>query len=97
MSTDLGKVKKVLSDTFVKDNEDVTEDRAMELVVKAEIAIKELEEEKENDDSLNAAKSVVKDLSAGYGSAIKYEKAKIKYLIAKIQEIQEGVNEAASV
>lgn len=97
MSTNLGKVKSVLSETFVKDNEDITEDRAMELVIKSEIAIKDLEEEKTNDDSLNAAKSVVKDLSAGYSSAIKYEKAKIKYCIAKIQEIQEGVNPNASV
>jgi len=97
MSTDLGKVKSVLSETFVKDNKDITEDRAMELVVKATIAIKDLDEEKENDDSLNAAKSVVKDLSAGYSSARKYEQAKIKYLIAKIQEIQEGVNPTASV
>jgi len=97
MSTDLGKVKSVLSETFVKDNEDITEDRAMELVIKSTIAIKDLEEEKTNDDSLNAAKSVVKDLSAGYASAVKYEKAKIKYCIAKIQEIQEGVNPTASV
>jgi len=97
MSTDLGKVKSVLSETFIKDNDDITEDRAMELVIKSEIAIKELKEEKDNDDSLNAAKSVVKDLSAGYGSASKYEAAKIKYLIAKIEEIREGVNPTASM
>lgn len=97
MSTDLGKVKSVLSETFVKDNEDITEDRAMELIVKSEIAIKDLREEKENDDSLNAAKSVVKDLSSGYSSITKYETAKIKYLIAKIEEIREGVNPNASV
>ena len=90
MSTDLGKIKSILSETFVKDNEDIDESRAMELVVKAEIAIKDLEEAKDNDDSLNAAKSVVKDLMGGYSSTIKYEKAKIKYLIAKIEEIQEG-------
>lgn len=97
MSVNLGKAKKVLSETFVKDNDDINEDRAMELIVKAEIAIKELEEEKDQDDQLNAAKTVVKDLSAGYSSAIKYEKAKIQYLIAKIEEIQEGVNPTASV
>lgn len=98
MSTNLGKIKNVLSETFVKDNEDINEDRAMELIVKATIAIKELDEEKENDDSLNAAKSVVKDLSAGYGSARKYEQAKVRYLIAKIEEIREGdVNPTASV
>lgn len=97
MSINLGKAKKILSETFVKDNEDVTEDRAMELIVKAEMQIKDLEEEKANDDQLNAAKSVVKDLSAGYSSAIKYEKAKIQYLIGKIEDIQEGINPDASV
>ena len=97
MSTDLGKVKNVLSETFIKDNEEITEDRAMELIVKATIAIKDLNEEKENDDSLNAAKSVVKDLSAGYSSASRYEAAKIKYLVAKVEEIREGVNPSASV
>lgn len=97
MSTDLGKVKSILSETFVKDNEDITEDGAMELVVKSTIAIKELEEAKENDDGLNAAKSVVKDLNSGYGSALKYEKAKIKYMIGKIEEIREGINPDASV
>lgn len=97
MTINLGKAKKILSETFVKDNEDVTEDKAMELIVKAEMQIKDLEEEKANDDQLNAAKSVVKDLSAGYSSAIKYEKAKIQYLIGKIEEIQAGVNPDASV
>lgn len=97
MSTDLGKVKSILSETFVKDNEDITEDGAMELVVKATIAIKELDEEKDNDDTLNGAKSVVKDLSAGYNSAKAYEKAKIKFCIAKIEEIRDGINPNASV
>ena len=97
MSVNLGKAKKVLSETFVKDNKDITEDKAMELIVKAEIAIKELEEERDQDDQLNAAKMVVRDLSAGSSSATKYEQAKIQYLIAKIQEIQEGVNPTASV
>ena len=96
MNKDLSKVKGVLSESLLKDNEDITEDGAMELVVKSEITIKDLEEEKDMDDSLNAAKSVVKDLSTGYSSAIKYEKAKIKFLIAKIEELQE-LSTAASV
>jgi len=98
MSVNLGKAKSVLSETFIKDSEDITEDKAMELIVKAEMEIKELEEERDNDDQLNAAKVIVKDLNAGYSSAIKHNKAKIRHLLGKIEEIQEGkVNPNASV
>ena len=50
------------------------------------------------DENLQAAVQVKKDLEGGYKSAIKYEQAKIQYLLAKIEEIQEGdVNPHASV
>ena len=86
MSLDLGKAKKILSETFVEDCADLTKERMHELVVEAEMKIKDLKDEKANDDTLNGAKAVVKDLSAGYNSAIKYETAKIQFLIDKIQD-----------
>lgn len=90
MSVDLGKARKILSETFVDDCSDLSKDRLQELVIEAEIKIKDLVEEKENDDQLNAAKAVVKDLSTGYNSALKYEKAKIQFLIDKLQDEDEG-------
>lgn len=96
MAVDVGKARKILSESFLKDNEDINEDKAMELIVKAEMQIKDLEEQRDADDQLNAAKQITKDLSSGYSSAMRYEKAKIQYLIARIREIQDGVNPNAS-
>jgi len=51
-----------------------------------------------SDERLAAAVQITKDLKSGYGNAIKYEEAKIQYLLAKILEIKEGsVNKNASV
>ena len=90
MSVNQGKAKKVLSKSFVENHEQVTEDQAADLIVESELQIRSLEEERSNDDKLNAAKQIVKDLGAGYSSAIKYEKAKISFLLEKIEEIQAG-------
>lgn len=82
--------RKVLGSAFVENNENVSEDVAAELIVRAEQKIKEIEEERAADERLAAAKNIVKDLNGSYTSAIKYEKAKINYLLDKIAEIQGG-------
>jgi len=88
MALDLGKAKKILSSTFLEDNQDV---------VKSEQQIKGLRDEKAADEQLQAAIQIKKDLESGYNSAIKYEEAKIQYLLGQIEEIQEGeVNPHAS-
>lgn len=97
MAVDLGKAKKILSSAFLENHENINEDDAAALIVKAEQQIKALSEEMSADDKLNAAKQVVKDLQSGYNNAIKYEQAKIQYLLARIEEIQGGVNPDASV
>jgi hypothetical protein len=98
MALDLGKAKKILSSTFLEDNDSVSEDEAAALIVKAEQQIKALSDEMNADEQLQAAIQVKKDLESGYKNAIKYEQAKIQYLLAKIEEIQEGtVNPDASV
>ena len=98
MALDIGKAKKVLGATYVDDQKDVNEDKAAQLIVKAEQKIKALEDEAFNDEELNAATQIVKDLKSGYSNAIKFERAKIHYLLAKIEEIQDGtVNPDASV
>lgn len=95
MSVDLGKAKKILSAAFVENHENINEDDAAHLIVKAEQQIKGLNEEMAADDKLNAAKQVAKDLQSGYKNAIKYEEAKIQYLLARIEEIQSvGTEEA---
>ncbi len=87
---DKGRASKVLSQSFVDNHQDINEDEAAHLIVKAEQLIKELKDEMKNDDKLNAAKQIVTDLRGGYTSAIKHETAKIDFLLGKIGEIQEG-------
>ena len=82
--------KKVLSKSFVDNHEAVDEDTASTLIVQAEQKIKEIEEEKAADEKLTAAKQIVKDINSAYSSAVKYERAKIQFLLEKINEIQGG-------
>lgn len=83
-------VKKVLSKSFVDNHENVTEDVAADLIVKAEMKVKEIKEERKADGKLEQAKQIVKDLNSAYTSAIRYEQAKIDFLLEKITEIQSG-------
>lgn len=89
MTTGKG-ARKILGKAFVDNNNEVSEDVAADLIVRAEQKIKEIEEERAADEKLAAAKNIVKDLNSSYTSAIKYEKAKIQYLLEKIAEIQGG-------
>lgn len=86
----MGKAAKVLSKSFVENHENINEDEAAALIVKAEQEIRGLEDSRSMDEKLNAAKQLVKDITAGYNSAIKYERAKITFLLEKIDEIQSG-------
>lgn len=81
---------KGLNKSFVDNHENIDEDTAGSLVVSSTQKIKELEEERSADEKLTAAKQIVKDLNGAYTSAIKYEKAKINFLLEKIAEIQDG-------
>jgi len=87
-----------LSQSFIDNNENVNEDQAMEMIVRAEQKIKAIEQERNDDEKLAAAKQITKDLNAGYSAAIKYEKAKISFLLEKIEEIQgDNVNPTSSL
>lgn len=79
-----------LSKTFVDNAADINLDQATELLVEAEKKLHQIKEERAADEKLQAAKSIVKDLSAGYNSAAAYEKAKISFLLDKIHEIEDG-------
>lgn len=82
--------KKSLSKSFVDNHEDINEDAAGVLIVESTKKIKEIEQEREADEKLTAAKQITKDISSAYTSAIKYERAKINFLLEKLQEIQDG-------
>lgn len=86
----LDSVKKVLSKSFVDNHENIDEDTAGSLIVSAEQKIKEIKEERAADDKLTAARQIVKDINTAYSSAIKYEEAKIQFLLSKLEEIQDG-------
>jgi hypothetical protein len=79
-----------LSQSFVDNAENLNEDEANVLIVEAEQKIRQIKEERAADEKLNAAKNIAKELAAGYNSALNYEKAKIAFLLDKIEEIQDG-------
>ena len=80
--------KSILSTAFVDSNESISEDEALKAMSVAEFAIRQLNKDKDEDEKLEEAKSIVKDLNAGYSSAIKYEKAKIDFFLDKIEYIR---------
>jgi len=82
------KWEKVLTESYVASKADITESEAEKELISSEFAVKELMYEKEQDQQLTAAKEIVKDLNAGYSSAAKYEKAKIEFLLEKIENLR---------
>lgn len=80
------KYKKILPDVFIEDNRKIDENDALKLIAESEFAMKQILSDKEIDDKLNEAKLICKDLNAGYNSAVKYEKAKIEFLLEKVEE-----------
>lgn len=83
-------MSKALSDSFLANNENVNEDFASQQIVAATQKVREIEQEREADEKLAAAKQIVKDINSAYSSAIKYERAKINFFLEKIEEIQSG-------
>ena len=93
-----GKAQGILSKTFVENHANISEDEAEHLIARAEQKIKALKEERQNDEKLAAAQQIAKDLNSSYTSAVKYERARIDYLLSKIEEIQDGsINPTSSL
>ena len=80
--------EKVLTESWVNNNRGLSEADAEKNLVNAEFDIKQMIYERENHEQLNAAKEIVKDLNSGFSSAIKYEKAKIEFLLEQIEGIR---------
>lgn len=83
----MSKVKweKVLTEAWVSQNLGLSEEEAKTKLIESQFEIRAALQEKDNDEQLNAAKEIVKDLNAGYSSAVKYEKAKIEFLLEQIE------------
>lgn len=90
MSVKSNKTNTKLSNSFIENHKDINEDEAIEKVTSCSIIIKELEETKKNDAKLKAAREIAKDLSSAYSAAIKYEKAKIQFLLERIEAIRDN-------
>lgn len=86
----MSNASKVLNKSFVDNAENIDEDTAGQMIVEATQKIKEVEGLRDSDEKLAAAKQIVKDLNSAYTSTIKYERAKINFLLEKIAEIQSG-------
>jgi hypothetical protein len=86
---DKGKARKVLSQAFIDNADTLAEDEALEALFTAEKKVRDLTDEMKLDEDLISATQVVKDLKAGYNSAIQNEKAKIAYLLEKIDELRD--------
>jgi hypothetical protein len=83
-------VKKGLSQSFLENHQNVDADVASDLIVKAEQKIRAIREDRNANERLAQAKQIVKDLNSAYTSTIKYEQAKIDFLLDKLQEIESG-------
>lgn len=88
MAIDYGKASNILSETFIENHKEVNEDEAAQLIVRSEMKIRALEEEKSMDEDLASAIEIAKQLKGAYTDAVKYERAKIDYLLKKIDEIR---------
>ncbi|CAB4124746.1 hypothetical protein UFOVP53_27 [uncultured Caudovirales phage] len=79
------KWEKILSDTYVSTNLSLSEEEATAKLVEAQFAIKQINQEKEDDTQLASAREIVKELGAGYSAASKHEKAKVEFLLEVIE------------
>ena len=82
---DNNKWSKVLTESWVNNNRNLTEAEATAELLKSQFEIKKTLLDKEDNTQLTAAKEIVSDLNAGYSSVVKYEKAKIEFLLELIE------------
>jgi hypothetical protein len=79
---------KVLTESWVANSRTLTEEDAEKQIVGIEFEIKQILHDKEENQELKAAKEILKDLNAGFSCALKYEKAKIEFLLEHIENIR---------
>lgn len=62
-------------------------DALKKVILLAEEAIEQCDKEKEADEKLNGAKSLVKDLGKAYTETAKFQQAKIKYSLYRLEQM----------
>ena len=85
----MNEASEVLNKSFRETCDAMNEDELNNVLVKSMQRIKAIKDERDNDEKLNAAKQITKDLSEGYSSATKYETKRIDYILGKLEELQE--------
>ena len=80
------KWEKILSETYVSTNLNISEEEAKNKLIEAQFAIKQILSEKDEDTQLASAKEIAKELGAGYSAAVKHEAAKVEFLLEIIEK-----------
>lgn len=82
--------KMELNETFVANNKDLNEDQIIEKIAECAMMMAELKRIKKDDDQLNAAKDIVKQLAKGHNAAINLERSKIDFLLDELKAIRDN-------
>ena len=83
---DVMKILAKLPPGYAEDIAGYDKSRLQAEVLQSETNIRQVETEKENDEKLNGAKSLVKDLAGPYRDAVSAQRAKIKYVLHLLDE-----------
>lgn len=82
----LRKLLKQLPVGFAEEADAMGPDDARAAIIQAETRIQETERAKENDENLEALREKMQDLNGSYADAVKAQRAKIKYLLMKLEQ-----------
>ena len=100
---DIKKVIAKLPVGFLDDAAGMDGNRLRAEIIKAETSLREVANAQKNDDKLNGAREIVKDIVGGYNDAKKAQRAKIAYSLHLLEErgelgtgetVDEGTNKA---
>lgn len=83
---DIKKILKNLPTGFADEAAGMSDDGLRQAILQSEVNIAEVERTQKQDDKLNGAKEIVKDLSGGYNDAKKAQRAKIAYCLHVLDE-----------
>ena len=83
---DIKKIMAKLPSGFAEDVEGYSKQKLKDALLQSQVNIRNIEQEREEDEKLRGAKEILKDLSAPYKDAIGAQKAKIAYILHILDE-----------
>ena len=86
MGMDIKKIIAKLPTGFVEDAAGIDGNALRAAIIKAETSIREVERELGQDEKLQGAREIVKDIVGGYNDAKKAQRAKIAYSLHLLEE-----------